>query len=99
MEYPSRRLSPGRREYFWPHHFEEHASRCGNTSLAPVRDGGIFDLAQAGNSRRTAQGVDDVGVGVFDIHALIIRHALFFVKIPLTPNAGMPTEVPIRIAE
>lgn len=82
-----------------PDGLEEHPPCRRDACLSPVRNGRVFDLAKTGHGRRAAQGVDDVGIGVFGIHAPIIRHALFYVKRYLTIYKGIPNRVAIRIAE
>lgn len=100
-EYASRRLLMGVRpcEDVRPDGFEVHAPGSWDAGLPPVRNGRIFDLAQPCYSCRTAQGVDDVGVGMSGIHLPIIRHALFSVKAHLTTSEGMSNSLRIRIAE
>lgn len=101
MELASRRLlRRGRaRESVRADCFEVHAPGGWNAGLPPVRNGRVFDLAQPRHGGRTAQGIDDFGVGVFGIHAAIIRLALFLVKGCLIATEGMPIRLPLRIAE
>lgn len=94
-----RRRGYGRAERFRPDGFEIHAPGGWDAGLSPVRNGRVFNLAKPCHNSRAAEGVDDVGVGMFSVHASIIRHALFAVKLYLTRREGMPISLQIRIAE
>lgn len=82
-----------------PHSLQVHAARWRYSFLAPIGDRWRLHLAEAGDGYSATKRVDDFGVGVFGIHAPIIRHTLLTVKIYLTELEGMPISVQIRIAE